>query len=293
MVAEVRLAGRFNDNDEDFTAARIRQEVTNTLQQVFGPTIVDARSGAWVKKSSTDVVSGQKRYRLPHRAMAHKLVTLSDEARIRYEVGGDVVEYEVAPNTGETVDFAYYLRPSLLTDIQTAGLITAVDKTALTVTFAALPVNRVTSASIATGDAIDIVRPNGWHELALVGAIGTLSGAGPYVITFPAGTDMTDVAVGDYVRSAEQTDWPCLEKSFHPCLAVVTAARMHRSKGNEQKARALEAQAVGTEQVPGDLRRFAALIEPRMQDETETCVPEGGPLRGRRRPQFAGRFQGF
>jgi hypothetical protein len=276
ILAEVRVVGRHNDGDEDYTATRIGQDVTSTLQQVFGEAIVNARAGAWVRKSTTTVTAARKRYRMPHRACAMKLAQLSDLARIPYKIFGDVIEFSSQPTVGEDVEFTYYLRPSLLCAEQTAGLITAVDTSARTVSFATLPVNRVTSASLASGNLIDIVHPNGWHELSLVGAVGTLTGAGPYVFTFPAGTDLTDVEVGDYVRAAEQTDWPCLPDEFHSALCVYTAARIHRSKGNEGKAKALEKQA------GEDLARFATLIEPRMQAEPEVCVPDHGPIRGRR-----------
>lgn len=287
MVAAVRLSGRFSDSDEDYAASVVRQQITATLQQVFGDKVVGARAGAWTRKKSTTVTASRTRYRVPHRAQALKLLRISSDARIPYTIFGDVVEYDSAPNTSDTVDFTYYLRPSLLCELQAGGLITAVDTSARTVNFASLPTNKVTTAALANGDTVDIVHPNGWHELSLVGAVATLTGAGPYTITFPAGTDLTDVEVGDYVRSAEQTDWPCLPDEYHQCLADMTAARMHRSKGNESKAKALEAQA------GGDLERFASMIEPRFQDEQEVCVPDFGPIRGRRPFDLSGRFSGF
>lgn len=280
MITAVRTGARLSDNDADYTAARLRQELTNTQHLVFGHPIVQAKSGAWLKQQSVTTESGRKRYRLPYRACTGvgESVTLGG-AVAGYQIIGDQLVFDAAPAAGSTLEWTYYLRPSLLVEEQSAGRVTGKDQSALTVTVASGPVvDRVTSASVTTGDKVDIVHANGWHELSLVGVEATVSGT---TFTFPAGTDLTDVEVGDYVRAADQTDWPCIPDDFCECLCHMTGARILRSKGYETKAKALEAQAAA------DIARFADILQPRIKDTLLTIVPSVG-IFGRRRGRFAG-----
>lgn len=270
-ITATRLSARIGDADDDFTDARIRVELGDTLRQVFGEKVCEARSGAWLKQQYNEVTAGKWRYRIPYRAIAGaESVELSD-AQLDYEIQGDQIVFASQPTEGSWVLFTYYLRPSALYQYQTTGAVTAVDTDALTVTVNTLPTNRVTSATIATGDRLDIVHANGWHELALVGAQSTIAST---TLTFPDGTDLQDVEVGDYVRAAEQTDWPCIPDEFHRCLCDMTAARIQRTRGYEEKAAALEMQA------GGDIARFATLLEPRVKDAGIIAVPTGILLRG-------------
>ena len=284
IITAVRVTGRISDSDADFTDARVRQELTDTQQAVFGPMIVQARAGAWLKQSDTTTTAERTRYRLPHRAMVGvgESIELVDSGDQSYEILGDQLVFDSAPSAGTTLRFTYYLRPSLLCEEQTAGLITAKDEDAGTVTVNVLPVNRVTTASIATGDLLDIVHSNGWHELAVVGSSCTISGT---TITLPSTTDLTDVetgiaGIGSYVRSAGQSDWPCLPDDFHRCLANMTAARINRARGDFKRAKELE------DESGGDLARFQDTLIPRIKDSRDVCVPRYGVFRNNARRQW-------
>jgi hypothetical protein len=273
LVTAVRVTGRLDDADADFTDARIRQELTDAQQAVFGHTIVQARAGAWLKQLDVTTTADRTRYRLPYRACAGvgESVELDAAGGSLYEIHGDQVVFYSAPSAGSTLRFTYYLRPSLLTAIQTAGAVTAVNTAALTVTVNSLPLNRVTGATIATSNKLDIVHSNGWHELAVVNVAGSISSL---TITFPTGTDLTDVEVGDYVRAADQTDWPCLPDDFHRCLANMTAARINRARGNFSRAQEIEKES------EGDIGRFADILQPRIKDTRQVIVSRFGPIRG-------------
>lgn len=292
MVTAVRLKARLSDSDDDYTAARIRQELTDTINTVFGKPIVAARAGAWLKQQALDCDGEKFRFRLPYRAYSSESVEIVSSAG-RYEILGDQVVFDTPPSSGLEVLFTYYIAPSLLTQEQTAGLVTAVNVDTATVIVSALPLNRVTGIAIATGDRLDIIHQNGWHELSLVGEICAITGSGPYSISFD-GADLSDVESGtggDYVRAAEQSDWPCLQDSYHPCVCTLTASRIARAKGNYARADALELEAVGTEQRPGDLARFIDVIEPRVKDAPRAAVPRNILLRrGRTRRNNANTF---
>lgn len=289
LVDAVRLAGRLNDGDTDFPDARIRQELTDAQHAVFGHAIVQARAGAWLKVQETTTEASRVRYRLPYRACAGvgETIQISDAIGKPYEIHGDQLVFETAPTAGSTLSFLYYARPSLLVEEQaSAGEVTAVDTAAYTVTVdTALPVNRVTAATIATGDRVDIVHSNGWHELSLVNTTCTISSL---TLTFPTGTDLTDVEVGDFVRAADQTDWPCLPDDFHRPLANITAARIARMRGNFTRAEQLEKEFYGPDGNGGDFGRFKDILVPRIKDSRDVCVPRFGIFRGSTIPFLTG-----
>lgn len=274
LITETRVKGRLSDTDTDYTAARIRQELTNALHTVFGHPIIQSKAGAWLKQYGQTTEAGRTRYRIPYRASAGigESVELQDAAG-NYQILGDQVVFDSAPSV-TTLRWTFYLRPSLLVEEQaTAGRVTAVSTALRTVTVASVPTNRVTTVAVASGDVVDIVHPNGWHELSLFNTAATLTGS---VFTFPAGTDLTDIEVGDFVRAADQTDWPCIPDDFHETLAVVTAARISRSKGNLNRWQSLMKDA------EADLERFADILQPRIKDAREVIVPRFGVLRGSR-----------
>ncbi len=276
LITAVRLAGRLDDNDTDYTSARIRQELTNTLHTVFGHAIVLAKAGAWLKQLDITAESGRTRYRIPYRACAGigESVELLSTAG-NYQILGDQIVFDTAPAAGVTLRWTFYVRPSLLVEEQaSAGRVTAVDTDALTVTVASVPTNRVTAATVASGDTVDIVHANGWHELSLFGHSTNAPTLSSTTFTFPSGTDLTDVEVGDFVRAADQTDWPCIPDDFHEVLADMTASRINRAKGNKERAKMLAEDALG------ELERFKDILQPRMKDAREVIVPSYGILRG-------------
>lgn len=282
LITAVRITGRLSDNDVDYTSARLRQELTDALHQVFGRDIIQSKSGAWLKDYEVTTTAGKTRYRIPYRACTGvgESVELDNSAIVNYRIVGDQVVFGSEPSSGSTLSFAYYLRPSLLVQEQSAGLVSSVTVATRQVVVNSLPTNRVTATPIASNDLLDIVHPNGWHELAIINASQTLSGT---TITFASGTDMSDVEVGDYVRAADQTDWPCLPDDFHRVLADVTASRILRRRGYFQKADSVMAEC------ETDLERFRDAVEPRLKAASQKVVPRYGILRGsfsRRWPEF-------
>lgn len=282
------MQGRFDDSDTDYTDTRIRLELSNTLKDEFGPMVVNARDGAgartgyWMKQLATTTTSGRSHYRLPYRALAGvaEAIELSDALSANYQLLGDQIVFVSVPTVGSTLLVTYYIRPSTLVAEQTIGKVLSVDTAAGSVIVNSLPLDRVTAATVLTGDKFDIVHPNGWHELAVANVTATIAGS---TLTFASGTDLSDVEVGDYVREADQTDWPCLPEEFHSTLNLLTAANITLSKGDVGavgKSAALRARA---EKKMSD---FANLLEPRIKDGRQVFVPTVGVLRGRPSPRW-------
>ena len=281
----------------DYTDQIVLNELNDKLQTAFEDIVVKARSGYWLHDFIYTTVANDARYRIPPRAVVgglekvdisssagstvfYKLdeipAAISQDYRVTvagnpyvFTTQGDIVELIPTPNAGMTLRLAYYIRPSRLVTQQSStqnggtirGLITAINTSTRVVTVNVIPFDQSLSvpAAITSGQQlIDIVHPDGWHELSLVGATQTFSGLNITV----GGTDsLADVQVGDYVRVAEQTDWPCLPDDFHRCLADTAAVKILLEQSLADKS-ALLADNVGN-----DLLRFKSLLVPRVKAE--------------------------
>jgi len=285
----------------EYTDARLLAECNDKLMTVFGDIVVKARSGYWLKDTIMATSSTRSRYRIPYRAVAGGLekVEISDSVNgpwckltevtasqsapyegasttkrrpIVYTVQGDQVELLPAPDAVYQLRLSYYVRPSRLVPQQSStlgggtvrGLITAVDTTLRTLTTAVLPFDQelAAPAAISSGvQRIDVVHPNGWHELALVNTTQTIAGVGPFTFTVGGTDDMSDIEVGDFIRVAEQTDWPCLPDDFHRCLADIVAVKIMVEMNMAEKSATL------ADNVQADMLRFRSLLTPRVKAE--------------------------
>lgn len=210
---------------------------------------------------------------------------------VAYVVRGDQVVLLPNPDaTAYTLRMHYYVRPSRLVTQQSVavtgfterGRVTAVNVAARTITVNVVPFDMeainlgvVTPTAITSANQlIDVVHPNGWYELALVGAAQTLAGS---VFTVGGTDDMNEIAVGDYVRAAEQTDWPCLPEDFHRALADTASVKILAERDFPDKAGSF-AQAV-----TADIGRMQDLLLPRVKSEALTIKAPLPMLRGRTR----------
>jgi hypothetical protein len=293
-VTAIKLAGKLSDQDSDYTTPAILTEAWNVLMSAFVKPVVESRQAYWLKPHDTVLTVGLERYRIPYRAVVSalekvELLDTSNNARrlinislrdvpdyanqsgvpTRYYVQDDVLVLLPTPNSAAyTLRQTYYLRPSVLVAEQSStgvGKITAVNAVARTVTTAAIPTDQVTTGPIGNATLVDIVHPNGSYSLPLVNAAQTVAGAGPYVWTIAGTQDMRDIAVGDYLRAAEQTDWPCLPLEFHTTLA--------EAKGDAQKASTL------APKVQNDVDRFLALACPRIKESPPILKARYGVIR--------------
>lgn len=224
--------------------------------------------------------------------------TGTSQARsIYFTLDSDVIELLPKPNSPSyTLRQKFYVRPSRLVTQQSStlgggtvrGQITAVDPVARTIVVNLVPFDQelaIPAAITSANQQIDVVRGDGYHELSLVGATQTLAAS-----TFTVGgtQSMLDIAVGDFVRAAEQTDWPALPDEFHQTLADATAVRFLMQMGANQKASALAAKVGlvdGEKELPpgSDLYRFRKLITPRVQTSPKRVVRRTGIIGGYRR----------
>jgi hypothetical protein len=271
----------------DYSDDRLFIECTDALRTVFSRSITQARQGYWQKQSFVTVSAQTAKYQIPFRAVSGGLeqVALSDGGKYvkleevtethaqdfelapstygqpkKYCIRGDQIVLLPSPNGSYTLRITYYLRPSALYAPQTAaGIVTDVNPTTRLITVGSLPTNRVTSATLATGALIDVIHPGGWHEVGLVGATASLIVGN--VITVGGTDSLDEVRVGDYVRAAEQTDWPCLPEDHHRTLAKVVAVTVCQQLHLMQKASEL------TTAANSGLQAFVDLLASRVKAE--------------------------
>lgn len=300
LIKAVRIAARIPDTHPDYPDDRIRQELTDAMRTVFAEPIKSAGNGYGQQLATELIVAGKEVYRIPPRAFVGGLVTVEAEepgGTIRtivertqrdlaeqidpgephgYVDNADFLRLVPVPNTaGFTLRQWYKVRPSQIVENQAEGRITAVDPVARTVDINAVPKNRITDVLIATNDLVDIIPPDGSHELHLVSRKITLAGL---QITFPVGTDMTRLAVGDLVRSEDQCEFATmLPEEYNRTLADAAATVILSDIGTAAKA------AVLANKVVADINRMTEAMEPRVRDQATPFKPRYGPLRAFRR----------
>lgn len=285
----------------EYSAARILNELNDKLQTAFEDIVVSARAGYWVHDIAFTTTIGKNRYRIPNRAVVGGLEKVEiataiggpffklDEVPISiaqnyegnpgrqgtpvvYCVFGDQVELIPTPNVVMPIRLTYYIRPSRLVTQQSTtigggvvrGTVQSVNVPGRIVVIDILPFDMSLAVPVAITTAVqrvDIVHANGWHELSLVGATQTIGGVGPFSITIGGTDDLGDIEPGDFMRVADQTDWPCLPDDFHRCLADTTAVKLLLEQHLTEKAGAL------AENNGNDIVRFKSLLEPRVKAE--------------------------
>lgn len=282
----------------DYTDLWMLNECTDKLHTVFEDIVTKARAGYWLKETIITTSATKARYRIPYRSAAGGLEkveiaqtsagpwqllqeipsastsryeTVSKGLPALYTVQGDQLDMMPAPDAAYALRLTYYLRPSRLVLQQSStdnagtvrGLITSIANlvSARQVTVNVLPFDMTLAvpAAMTNANLIDIVHPNGWHELSCVNAAQTSSGT---VITIGGTDDLSDIEQGDYVRVAEQTDWPCLPDDYHRCLADMAAIKVL----DELKAGSSEV-ATG---VQADMIKFRSILAPRVKAEPPT-----------------------
>ncbi len=285
MLTALRATAFLPSADPVFTDARLRIELTDAQHALVERAVTNSKGGYWLKRDVRTTDGVTKRFRLPYRAVAGVVQSIklgssaetAERTAARNTIYGDVVEFKTAPPAGVLV-FEYYLRPSRFVAPQTAGRVTSIDVAGRQLTVNSAPDRLLgTSAptSIVVGDRLDVVKPNGWHEVCVVNAL-TVFSIYP-VIAFATGVDLTDVEVGDYVRAADESEWPALPDDFHRMLVNVAAANVLRAKKADAAANSL----LKAEQPTMD--RFNDLISPRVKDSPKPVYPSVGILRRRGR----------
>lgn len=290
----------------DYTDAVLYDEMNTALHTTFEDVVASARSGYWCKPVFLTTANGRPKYRIPARAVVGGLEKVeiamsstadyvplpacTEEQAADYErnaanlgspqayvVRGDQIVILPTPNASLPLRLWYYIRPSRLVAPQSGALvtsrgrITSINTSTRVIIVDVLPLDQETVGNPPLSGNItpcDIVHKDGWHELSMVNI--TISNYAGTTLTVAGTESMDEVELGDYLRFAEQTDWPCLPDDFHRMLADVTSAAVLVQLGLSDKAAQI------TELVGPAAVRFKDLITPRVKADPPTIGLGGG-----------------
>jgi hypothetical protein len=213
----------------------------------------------------------------------------SDAARYEYDTydsqyrkiirGENIYLLPPVQSSGYVMRTHYAIRPSRMCMPQatptTAGVITVINPTTRALTVAvslqSIAEDGTNGGNILTGTRqIDIIRVGGWHKVQWTGN-ATFSGSGTTITLavdasgLDEANDLSDIAIGDVVRVADQTDWPALPADYHRSLADATATKILTARGMHEASAAL-----AQTHVSPDLQRFGDLV--RLRDESSAYV---------------------
>lgn len=279
----------------EYPDSELYNELNDRLRSVFSDSIISARSGYWLTTIVASSVNGGSR--IPSRSVTGGLESVEVLQNGVYLPLQEVTPLEAAPWTSPgtpwaywcnseaialvpkpasavTLRLRYYLRPSLLVTSQSStqggagvdrGQVTFVDSVNKIVHVNAQPYDySLAVPAVVSGNiTLDIVRPAGWFTPTVVSGPATIVNA--TILQFAANPfisadEFADfVREGDYVRVADQTDWPALPADFHRMLADAAAVNVLREMDLVDKADTLSTAA------SADFARFAKLIQPRVK----------------------------
>ena len=311
-IASVREIST-TDEDPDYDDAAILRLLNKSLVERFTEAMITARSGYWRQKALIPITAGQPNYRVPRRAVNGivEMVEIQDSTggtfrmlapmtpgRVyryqgqgtprAYAIDGDSINLRPEPTSaGATLRVTYFLSPSTLVAPEsiTAGYVQAVDVSGLGVTITTIPALRVdpgppivsVAGDLVNGTPVDIVRPDGTFELSLVAVPVTLvDPVSAYNITFPVGTDLSRVQVGDRMRQAGYSEWPMLPLGLHQALCDYTAAIVLLNKGDVEKAKLFAGKSDSA------IDRVVDVVVPRAKAQPPTLTPRFSFLRSSR-----------
>lgn len=312
MLAVLRLNTQIEDTAPDYGDATMLRELNDALTTKFQRVVLDARRGYWLHYADYQLSAGTKSVRLPPRAASISKVQIAagspssaefvrlpqvDDGHSEVFEGarstlgrpqcwfarGDRVHLSpAADSSGYWVRVWYYIRPNRLVAQQLNGTtprgrVTAVNTSTRVVTVDSIPYDQAAAApntAITSGSQlIDVVHVDGWHELALVGATQTYSGLN---ITVGGSDPLDEIAVGDVVRVADQSEWPPIPDDFHRCIVDVATVKLLIQRDYQGKAGGF-AQDVGA-----DMQRFGSIITNRVREEPRVVRAPLPSLRRRR-----------
>lgn len=283
-----------------YTDAKLLNELNDRLLALFSDEIVTARAGYGLQALTLTCVAGTDLYPMPDRAVGGGLEKLELQASgettwaqlkrldinevqdvdvgssqpnrpLWYCIQDGFVELYPTPSQAFLLKFTYYIRPSLLVTSQSStlggdgvvrGQVTAKNAGARTVTVNTVPLDQLLAvpAAITSGNQrIDIVRPSATFACSMASQAQTLAGS---VFTLGGTDDMTRVQIGDFVRVANQTDWPSnVPEEFHRMIADRAAMEVLREIGLDEKQNNLALT------VQADLIRYRQVTRPQVKSQ--------------------------
>lgn len=245
LAAVRRLAAAPTATASGSASSDLLAHANEELQSYVVPLILDLREEYFLQVKSQTMTVGTAAYRLPSRAIGAKLreVEMVDSAgnvtNLRrlapdmaeefptsngtpygYHLRGNSVVLVPTPAVANTLRLTYYLRPNEV--VSTAyGTVSTIVGSVVTYT-------ETGTFAPTTSSVIDLIAATSGFECHSVDVTPSAADTTANTVTV---TVPTDLAVGDYVVTRDQTPVPQIPSEFHPLLYTRTALRFAESNG--------------------------------------------------------------
>lgn len=277
------------------TPATLLGLASDEMEQLVVPELLKVTGGHLMAFVDVALVQGKSRYRFPARCIRPERLQIVDSSGKLlgklHPASGDLVDevlagrcppgiamgYWVPENNHAVVVLqrasesssgrflrTYYRRqPNRLVATADCWKVTAIEPGFGFIDYAAINVGDAIGDPLV-GIAYDFVRSTPTFESVLEDVTPSLVTGGSNTSTW-AGTDVTEVEVGDYLAPAGYTPVPQLPVAFHGVLVAYTVARVLREQGNQAGS------AAALEEAARKLTTALSTITPR-GEEAETTV---------------------
>jgi hypothetical protein len=285
MITWTRKEATLSRLSTEYTDTVIMGLMNKTMDEVLTPLVAASRSGYWCHTFTRTLGANNPSVRLPPRACpAIEQVDISVDG-VNWEALDEALEAEAqdwlrehgrdpypaayvvrssylyllpAPTSeGLQLRVKTVLRPNTLVAAQSAGLITGIDIDTNILTVSSMPTSMPGAVAISGTLTFDVIEPRGNFELALCDAIGTI--IDPTHVQIGSQYSLARVEEGDYLRCANQSEWPQLPKEFHSIVGSITALPILRQRDMYERSDKL-AEATGNA-----LQRLREHIAPRVR----------------------------
>lgn len=288
LIAWTRKEATLSRLSTEYTDTAILALLNKTMDEVFAPLIAAQRSGYWCHTFTRTLGRNNPSVRLPPRSCpAVEQVDISIDGGQNWTALDEALEAEAqdwmrdyansnypcayvmrssyiellpaAKVDGLLIRLKTVIRPNRLVSAQNGGRISSVDPNTNTLTLTSLPVSMPGSIPIAPGETVffDAIEPDGNFELSLVDVPGTILDATH--VQIDSSYSIGRVATGDFLRCANQSEWPQLPKEFHSLVGSITALPILRQRDLYERGEKL-AEASGNA-----LQRLREHIGPRVR----------------------------
>lgn len=281
-------------NSTEWDSPKLLSLLNQARVDIFEPIIAACKCGYWTHVLTRTLGANNPVVRLPPRTAAFlqvdvrhnqgqwcPLTEMTEAEQQDYErisAGGRSsypIAYVIRGSTMHLVpaaaDGTYSIRvkvvarPSKLYMPQGGGIVTDVDTSTNTIELTSLPNDMITSAVISGTLNIDVIEPIDNFELSLFNAQATVIDSTHVQVA--DGYSLLKIQVGDYLRVANQSEWPQLPEPFHQALATTAAIIPCVQRDLYDRANDLR------QQVSSSVIRLTDHLKPRAKTQTQERRP--------------------
>ena len=312
LLADIRRLGSFADEDTSVPDADLLAIATSRMMTSIVPLVQTVNEGYWRKRLEVPVVSQQRNYRIPSRAIGGVIDKLFYNRNTQDDLNDNIfkldqltlqdgVEFYFSPfysSTGLSTGFHIEGDEIFLTPIPPASTVNQAiifvyprtpnelvqtgtsDVDTITVVGSTTSVTVATNANFPDGSyTVDVIQANPNFDSLADDVSATKSGT-----TITLGTAVEGMQTGDFVCLAGKSPVPQIPREFHHLLAISAAEEALRQRKDFGQMQALQQ----------DFEKYAEMITgmltPRVRNEPMKIIARNSALRSRNQQRYRWRF---